>query len=56
MNGENGHWIWSTKIEISEWVGFIYQITHILTGRKYIGKKFFHSTRRKIVVNRKNKK
>ena len=32
--------------ELSEYVGFVYCITELDTGKKYIGKKFFWSTRR----------
>ena len=31
---------------LKDYVGFVYQITEKETGRKYIGKKFFWSTRR----------
>jgi len=32
--------------ELSEYVGFVYCITELDTGKKYIGKKFFWSTRK----------
>lgn len=32
-----------------EYYGFVYEITNLLSGRKYIGKKFFWSTKRKQV-------
>ena len=35
--------------EITNYVGFVYCITNLLSGRRYIGKKFFWSTRRKQV-------
>ena len=51
-----GHWTFPMSFEAEEWVGFIYKITHIDTGRMYIGKKFFFMTTRKKVKNRKNRK
>ena len=35
-----------TEDELSEYVGFVYLITERDTGKKYIGKKFFWSTRK----------
>lgn len=32
--------------ELSQWVGFVYLITEKETGKKYVGKKFFWSTRK----------
>lgn len=32
--------------ELSDYVGFVYCITELDTGKKYIGKKFFWSTRK----------
>lgn len=32
--------------ELSNWVGFVYLITEKETGKKYVGKKFFWSTRK----------
>lgn len=40
--------------EIGEHYGFVYIITNIQTNRKYIGKKFFWSSKRK-QVNKKRK-
>jgi len=45
-----GHW--HSPIQIPEpnpYVGFIYQITNLATGKKYIGRKNMTSTRRKQV-------
>ena len=36
-------------IEPGEYYGFVYEITNLLSGRKYIGKKFFWSLKRKQV-------
>ena len=35
------HWDYPHTINIDEWAGFIYVITELDTGKKYIGKKFF---------------
>ena len=40
--------------EPGEYYGFVYIIENLLSGRKYIGKKFFWSTKRK-QVNKKRK-
>jgi len=49
---------WTYKGEIynepGEYYGFVYIIENLLSGRKYIGKKFFWSTKRK-QVNKKRK-
>lgn len=51
-----GHWHFFKEFEPENWVGFVYRITHIDTGRQYIGKKFFWKTIRKPVKNRKNRR
>ena len=51
-----GHWITEIDFEPSEWFGFVYEITHIETGRSYIGRKQFTFTNRKRVKGRKNRK
>ena len=35
-----------TDDELSQWVGFVYLITELDTNKKYVGKKFFWSTRK----------
>ena len=35
--------------------GFVYLITNIQTGRKYIGKKFFYSSKTKVLKGKKKK-
>jgi hypothetical protein len=42
-----GHWDSKTKIEVEKYFGFVYMITNKITQRKYIGKKQFHSYRKK---------
>jgi len=52
-----GHWTGIPDIfDESEWFGFIYEITNVDTGKKYIGKKQFHSYTRKKVKGRTNRK
>lgn len=51
-----GHWEVKWDFDPNQFVGFIYCITHLPTGRSYIGKKFFKSTVRKIVKGRVNRK
>ena len=43
-----GHWITEIDFEPSEWFGFVYEITHVETGRSYIGRKQFNFTNVKI--------
>ena len=52
-----GHWEnLPVDFEPDRWFGFVYEITHKETGRKYIGKKQLHSYTRKKVAGRKNRK
>lgn len=51
-----GNWEFPHDFDINDWFGFIYRIIEKDTGREYIGKKQFHSTTRKIIKNRKNRK
>lgn len=51
-----GHWQFFKEFDPNDWVGFIYKIIDLDTQQMYIGKKFFHSTTRKIVKGRKNRK
>lgn len=44
------------KADIGDNVGFVYLITNLNTGKKYIGKKLFKFTRRKKVKDRVNRK
>ena len=53
----NGHWnSLPDGFGPDGWFGFVYSITHIESGRKYIGKKQIHSYTRKKVKDRKNRK
>jgi hypothetical protein len=44
-----------TEEMISDNYGFVYLITNTLTGRKYIGKKFFYSSKTKVVKGKKKR-
>ena len=50
-----GHWLTDLDDDIDA-IGFVYQITNLESGRKYIGKKLLKSRRRKKVTGRKNRK
>ena len=41
--------------DIQDHIGFVYLITHIPTGRKYVGKKFFTKAKTKQVKGKKKK-
>lgn len=50
-----GHWhVFPDFVETKG--GFTYYVENIITGEKYIGRKYFDSIRRKRVKNRKNRK
>ena len=51
-----GHWIYEETFDINDYYGFIYIIICNTSKRRYIGKKSFHSTTRKKIKNRKNRK
>lgn len=44
-----------TETEIGDNYGFVYIITNTLTGKKYIGKKFFYSARTKVIKGKKKR-
>jgi hypothetical protein len=44
-----------TEDQIGENYGFVYVITNLVSGRKYIGKKFFYSSKTKVVKGKKKK-
>lgn len=52
---------WKYKLDdfaeemIGDNYGFVYLITNRLTGRKYIGKKFFYSSKTKVVKGKKKR-
>lgn len=41
--------------DVEEYFGFVYLITHIPSGRKYVGKKFFTKAKTKMVKGKKKK-
>ena len=45
-----------TSSDVKEYVGFVYLITHLPTGKKYIGKKSFWSCRKDIKTGRRKTK
>lgn len=44
-----------TETDIGDNYGFVYLITNLQTGKKYIGKKFFYSARTKIIKGKKKR-
>jgi len=55
----NSHWLYKKK-NLNEsplgMFGFVYMITNNDTGKMYIGRKYFHSTRRTKVAGKKRRK
>lgn len=51
-----GHWEFDGTFDPNDWFGFVYRIIDLTTTQEYIGKKQFHTTNRKSVKGRKNKK
>jgi hypothetical protein len=53
------NWIYQekdfTEDLIDDSIGFVYEITNLTSGRKYIGKKLFHSSRTKQVKGKKKR-
>ena len=53
------NWIYKdsefTEQDIGNYYGFVYVITHLTTGRKYIGKKFFYSVKTKVIKGKRKK-
>ena len=53
------NWIYKdkefTEQDIGDNYGFVYVITHLTTGKKYIGKKFFYSIRTKVIKGKRKK-
>jgi hypothetical protein len=53
------NWIYNnedfTEDKIGDYYGFVYQITNLVNGRKYIGKKFFYSSKTKQVKGKKKR-
>jgi len=52
-------WIFGDKEfsenEIGDNYGFVYEITNLKTGKKYIGKKFFYSIKTKVIKGKRKK-
>ena len=44
-----------TEDMIGEYYGFVYEITNLTTNKKYIGKKFFYSSKTKQVKGKKKR-
>jgi hypothetical protein len=44
-----------TEEQIGEYYGFVYCITNLVSGKKYIGKKFFYSSKTKQVKGKKKR-
>tara|TARA_R110000868_G_scaffold168483_3_gene403271 strand:+ start:7627 stop:8223 length:597 start_codon:yes stop_codon:yes gene_type:complete len=43
MKSKTGHWIYDGEdFDVNDYFGFIYIITNQITGKKYLGRKFFH--------------
>tara|TARA_Y100000310_G_C20682759_1_gene816994 strand:+ start:593 stop:1015 length:423 start_codon:yes stop_codon:yes gene_type:complete len=56
-NMDYGHWQLSIgEFDPDDYAGFVYRITRKDTHRQYIGRKVFHSTTRRKVAGRKNRK
>jgi len=51
-----GHWQFTEEFDITEWYGFVYRVTDLVTTMEYIGRKQFFNVTRKIVKGRKNRK
>jgi hypothetical protein len=53
------NWIYKdsefTEPDIGDNYGFVYVITNLTTGKKYIGKKFFYSIRTKVIKGKRKK-
>jgi hypothetical protein len=44
-----------TEEDIADNYGFVYLITNLVTGKKYIGKKLFYSTKTKVIKGKKKR-
>ena len=44
---KHGHWTYPKKFKVDDYFGFVYEITDMISGRRYIGKKQFHSYKKK---------
>ncbi len=59
MKMKNGNWLYKdhffTEEMIDEYYGFVYIITNLISNKKYIGKKFFYSSKTKQVKGKKKR-
>jgi hypothetical protein len=39
-------WLYPQEFNVEDYFGFVYIITNLETNKKYIGKKFFHHTKK----------
>ena len=39
-------WLYPQEFNIEDYFGFVYLVTNLESGKKYIGKKFFHHTKK----------
>jgi hypothetical protein len=44
-----------TETDIGDNYGFVYLITNTITGKKYVGKKFFYSSKTKVLKGKKKR-
>lgn len=60
MSSSENFWLWNGErfeFEDYDWAfGFVYCITNTMTGKKYIGRKYFYSTNKVKKKGRKNRK
>ena len=53
------HWLYKNKVLTEahkDYFGFVYSITNLKSGKKYIGRKYFGTTRRVKVAGKKRRK
>ena len=39
-------WLYPQEFNVEDYFGFVYLVTNLESGKKYIGKKFFHHTKK----------
>jgi hypothetical protein len=45
---------WTGEVDPKKYYGFVYLITNTVTGRKYIGRKFYHAYKKRIRIRQSN--